>query len=70
MSDVEIVVSETGPYKVRGPIRLTTADGREIAVEAGKTVFLCRCGHSADKPFCDGTHKRVDFDGTLAHPKS
>jgi CDGSH-type Zn-finger protein len=28
---------------------------------------LCRCGQSANKPFCDGTHAAVDFDGTLAN---
>jgi CDGSH-type Zn-finger protein len=50
-----------GPYVVVGPITIRDADGDTIAVAAGQIVTLCRCGHSATKPFCDSTHKRVDF---------
>jgi CDGSH-type Zn-finger protein len=50
-----------GPYVVTGPVTIEDADGHLITVEAGKTVKLCRCGHSAVKPYCDGTHRRVDF---------
>jgi CDGSH-type Zn-finger protein len=45
-----------GPLLVRGPFRITTQDGEEIAVTRG-TVALCRCGRSRTRPFCDGTHK-------------
>ena len=56
MDEVTITPYEDGPYLVRGPFRLTDADGNEI--EAGrKTIALCRCGRSRIKPFCDGTHK-------------
>jgi CDGSH-type Zn-finger protein len=30
-------------------------------------MAMCRCGHSSNKPFCDGTHATIDFDGTLAN---
>jgi CDGSH-type Zn-finger protein len=30
-------------------------------------MAMCRCGHSSNKPFCDGTHVTIDFDGTLAN---
>lgn len=50
-----------GPYVVVGPVTIVDADGREIAVDAGQVVTLCRCGHSGDKPFCDSSHRRVDF---------
>ncbi len=51
---------EDGPLIVRGDFELRTPDGERI--EAGRdTVALCRCGKSAVKPFCDGTHKAVQF---------
>lgn len=63
MTDVEIKVRESGPYKVTGPIRLIDADGAEFQVgEPGKPIALCRCGGSTTKPFCDGTHSHVGFE--------
>ncbi len=50
-----------GAYVVIGPITLEDADGNVITVAEGRRVKLCRCGHSATKPYCDGTHRRVDF---------
>ncbi len=63
MADVEIKTRENGPYKVTGPVRLIDADGTEYVLgEQGKTIALCRCGGSATKPFCDGTHSRIGFE--------
>jgi CDGSH-type Zn-finger protein len=65
MPDVTITPTEDGPYQVSGPFRLADVDGREIPHP--DPVNLCRCGHSGNKPFCDGTHLTIDFDGTLAN---
>jgi hypothetical protein len=46
-----------GPLIVRGEFRLVDVDGQEID-PGRRTVALCRCGRSALKPFCDGSHKR------------
>ncbi len=71
-----IVINRNGPYNVTGSLPLakqiieTDAEGlsrewREGQVyEAGASYALCRCGNSANKPFCDGTHARTGFDGT------
>jgi CDGSH-type Zn-finger protein len=51
---------EDGPLIVRGDFELRTPEGETI--EPGRdTIALCRCGKSAIKPFCDGTHKTVRF---------
>ena len=65
MADVTITAARNGPYLVRGPIQLEDADGTELGA-GGDVVALCRCGRSANKPFCDGTHGKVGFDGTCA----
>jgi CDGSH-type Zn-finger protein len=61
VADVEIKVRDNGPYKVTGPVRLIDAEGNVFAVEPGRSVALCRCGHSQTKPFCDASHKEADF---------
>ncbi len=49
-----------GPLIVRGPVRMTDQDGKEITVDR-ETIALCRCGKSRLRPFCDGTHARSGF---------
>ena len=56
MHEATITPYRDGPLLVRGPFRMTTQDGEEIALSRG-TVALCRCGRSRSRPFCDGTHK-------------
>jgi CDGSH-type Zn-finger protein len=60
-----ITTEVNGPYVVIGPLVLRDADGNEHVVPAGKRLRLCRCGHSATKPYCDDSHKTVDF---VSHP--
>ena len=52
---------ENGPLMVKGSIEITYADGRKEQRE--KNTAFCRCGASTDKPFCDGTHRKVGFTG-------
>jgi CDGSH-type Zn-finger protein len=67
MPDVDITATENGPYVISGPITIHDHDGRAVDVPDGDSVALCRCGGSGNKPFCDGTHAAIDFDGTLAN---
>ena len=48
-----------GPLYVRGHMRITGPGGQLIREDT--RVALCRCGHSENKPFCDGSHRRVGF---------
>ncbi|MBF0569750.1 MAG: CDGSH iron-sulfur domain-containing protein [Candidatus Omnitrophica bacterium] len=61
MADVTIQVLKNGPYLVKGPVELKDADGKVIPAKDG--FALCRCGQSAGKPFCDGAHKKANFQG-------
>jgi CDGSH-type Zn-finger protein len=56
----KITALDNGPYLVKGPVLLLDAEGNEFQTERA-TVALCRCGRSARKPFCDGTHAKVGF---------
>lgn len=57
-----IQVTENGPYMFEGGLEVRDAKGNVL--DAPERVFLCRCGGSNNKPFCDGTHARIGFDGT------
>jgi CDGSH-type Zn-finger protein len=74
-AEAKIVVSENGPYVVTGQVPLAVqtiepnrdgfswnwVEGRSFPVPA--QYALCRCGHSQNKPFCDGSHQKVGFQG-------
>jgi CDGSH-type Zn-finger protein len=62
MAELKITVRNNGPLKIEcDQITLTDEAGRAFGL-AGRTVLsLCRCGQSANKPFCDGSHNRVGF---------
>lgn len=59
--DAEMTVTPrpNGPLYVRGRIRIVNARGELVREDSRMT--LCRCGNSANKPFCDGSHRRVGF---------
>jgi CDGSH-type Zn-finger protein len=59
---ISIRVRENGPYLLEGVVEVRDAKGETVSHDG--TTALCRCGRSPNKPFCDGTHKRVGFDGT------
>jgi len=60
MADVTIRTLKDGPYEVKGGPNLV--DGSRAAFNLTEDpIYLCRCGQSANKPFCDGTHKKVGF---------
>jgi CDGSH-type Zn-finger protein len=61
MSKVEIKASNNGPYVIMGSATYTDAEGNEQTTR-GSAIALCRCGQSGNKPFCDGTHRKVGFE--------
>jgi len=73
---IKIRVLKNGPYIVSGnvPLRQMTihCDNTSIPsdwlmgekLRTSETYALCRCGQTKNKPFCDGTHVQINFDGT------
>jgi len=56
---VAVVPTANGPLMVTGNFEIDSGTGR--AINRVKKAFLCRCGHSANKPYCDGSHKAAGF---------
>lgn len=59
-SQLTVQVSKGGPYLVKGNFLFVGTDGKEEMKEG--SIALCRCGGSNNKPFCDGTHRKIGFD--------
>jgi len=57
MANIEL--TRDGPLVVKGVAELRNSRGEPIP--AKDPIYLCRCGGSANKPFCDGTHKKIGF---------
>lgn len=62
MADVKIQALKNGPLLITGTIEVVDSEGKPIAV-AKQPAALCRCGHSSAKPFCDGSHRKNNFQG-------
>ena len=58
---LKIRVTPDGPYLIKTECLIVHSDGRE-ETKTG-TIALCRCGASGNKPYCDGTHRKVGFKG-------
>ena len=51
-----------GPLMVKGEVEVVYAQGKQMPAK-GDPIYLCRCGASGAKPFCDGSHKKIGFQG-------
>jgi CDGSH-type Zn-finger protein len=70
MADVTIQVRANGPLKVTGPITVVDAEGVPFELPAGSSIVLCRCGHSKNKPFCDTTHREIEWAADETAPRA
>ena len=69
MALVKIIVRKNGSYRVEAPegsVEIVDADGNAYDLTGKVSFSLCRCGGSATKPFCDGTHKLIAFQAAEA----
>ena len=61
MPEVTIKTRENGPLLITGPITLTDHLGHVYDLTGKENVALCRCGQTAKKPFCDGSHRNCGW---------
>ena len=71
MSEILVIrCRENGPLVIQGAVRIVDHHGQEWTPPPGKdTIALCRCGHSQNKPFCDGSHRTCGFIAAETAPQ-
>jgi CDGSH-type Zn-finger protein len=57
----KVTCNNNGPLRIEGEFEICDPSGAAYGLAGRTVVSLCRCGHSANKPFCDGSHNRVGF---------
>jgi CDGSH-type Zn-finger protein len=61
MAVTKVTVRNDGPLRVEGDFEIVDSQGQVFGLSGRTAIGLCRCGHSANKPFCDGSHKAAGF---------
>jgi len=65
MAGTRIAIQNNGSLRVEGDFELVDQDGQVIPTAGLPRISLCRCGRSANKPFCDGAHKADGFHSVI-----
>jgi CDGSH-type Zn-finger protein len=65
MPATRITVSPNGSLRVEGDFEIVDQNGAPFGLAGRTRVSLCRCGQSANKPFCDGAHKACGFQSVV-----
>ena len=65
MPDLKVIVRNNGPLRLEGEIALSDQEGNPFGLGGRKLISLCRCGHSSNKPFCDGSHGKAGFESVV-----
>lgn len=66
---LEVVATKNGPFLLTGDLsqlELRDGDGNLFEFAGKSRIFLCRCGASTTKPFCDGRHSKIGFEAAEA----
>lgn len=58
----KVTINNNGPIRLEGEFEIFDAQGNQYGLADRTAIFLCRCGLSKDKPFCDGSHRGGGFD--------
>ena len=66
LAGTKVTIFNNGPIRVEGDFSIVDQDGKEFGLGGRTAITLCRCGHTGNAPFCDGTHKRQSFTSPVA----
>lgn len=65
MAGTKVTIFNNGPVRVEGDFEIVDQEGKTFGLGGRTAVSLCRCSHSGNQPFCDGSHKRQNFANTV-----
>jgi len=65
LAATRVTVRSNGSIRIEGDFEIVDSDGAVFDLAGRTTISLCRCGHSENKPFCDGSHKNVGFQSEI-----
>jgi CDGSH-type Zn-finger protein len=65
MTATKITIRNNGSIRVEGDFTIFDQEGRAFDLSGRNQISLCRCGQSANKPFCDSAHKECGFDSIV-----
>jgi CDGSH-type Zn-finger protein len=65
MAVTKITVRNDGSIRVEGDFEVLDQEGKAFGLAGRTSLGLCRCGYSQNKPFCDGSHKKANFQSVI-----
>ncbi len=65
MPSTKITPLDNGPLRIEGDFEIVDPQGKAFGLAGRTALSLCRCGHSSNKPFCDGTHSKIGFQNQV-----
>jgi len=66
VAGTKVTIFNNGPIRIEGDFEIVDQAGNAFGLGGRTAVSLCRCGHTRNTPFCDGTHKRNEFSSAVA----
>jgi len=65
MAGTRVTILNHGPIRLEGEFEIVDQEGKSFGLGGRTAVALCRCGHTGNAPFCDGTHKKQNFQSVV-----
>jgi CDGSH-type Zn-finger protein len=66
LAGTKVTILNNGPIRLEGDFEIVDQEGKAFGLGGRPAVSICRCGHSENQPFCDGSHKRQNFASPIA----